>query len=51
MLSKRLLHVFGDIIESSESKFTLESDRVEDLVTKNRNLLTVESQRKTCAAK
>ena len=28
-----------------------ESDEVEDFVDKNRNLLTVEPQRKTCAAK
>ena len=27
-----------------------QSDKVEDIVTKNRNLLTVESQRKTCTA-
>ena len=42
-----------DIInsESSESTFISESDEVEDVVTKNRNLLTVEFQRKTCAAK
>ena len=28
-----------------------ESDEVEDIVTKNRNLSTVESQRKTCVVK
>ena len=34
-----------------ESKLISESDEVEDIVVKNRNLLTVEPQRKTCAAK
>ena len=36
---------------SSESQFISESDEVEDIVTKNRKLLTVESQWKTCAVK
>ena len=33
------------------SKLISESDEVEDIVDKNRNLLTVEPQRKTCAEK
>ena len=36
---------------SSESKVISESDEVEDIVTKNRNPSTVESLRKTFAAK
>ena len=35
--------------EPSESKLILESDEVEDIVSKNRNLSTVESERRTCA--
>ena len=37
--------------ESSESKLISEPDEVEDIVDKNRNLSTVEPQRKTYAAK
>ena len=33
------------------SKLISESDEVEDIVDKNRNLLTVAPQRNTCAAK
>ena len=33
----------------SESKLILESDEVEDIVSKNRNLSTVESEQRTCA--
>ena len=37
--------------EPSESKLISESDEVEDIVSNNGNLSTVESKRKTCAAK
>ena len=36
---------------SSEAKIISELDEVKDIVSKNRNLSTVESQQKTCGAK
>ena len=45
------LQRYNELQRLLESKVISESDEVEDIVSKNRNPLTVESQGKTCAAK
>ena len=47
----RVVILFSDVINSSESKLISESDEVEDIVDKNRNLSTVEPPAKNLCGK